>query len=103
MLVAAHARGGRKPALRLATALHNFLRHSASGERLVATRAFPHCPNHVLLNEYSDGCGIDPHNDGPLYASAHRKMPSTTNTRCDRVARLRADCVRFGGIRLGSA
>ena len=81
-------------------ACHSFaqlLRHSGSGERLVATRAFPHGPNHVLLNEYSDGCGIDPHNDGPLYASVHRKMPSTMNTRCDRVARLRGGCVRFGG------
>jgi hypothetical protein len=24
-------------------------------------------PNHVLINEYKDGCGLIPHDDGPLY------------------------------------
>ncbi|KAL1504598.1 hypothetical protein AB1Y20_008383 [Prymnesium parvum] len=26
-------------------------------------------PNHVLVNEYASGAGLDPHTDGPLYAA----------------------------------
>ena len=39
-------------------------------DALVASGAFPADtpPNHVLLNEYTPGQGIDAHKDGPLYA-----------------------------------
>lgn len=39
-------------------------------EALVACGVFPEDapPNHVLLNEYQPGQGIDAHKDGPLYA-----------------------------------
>uniref|UniRef100_A0A7S3RTL6 Alpha-ketoglutarate-dependent dioxygenase AlkB-like domain-containing protein n=1 Tax=Emiliania huxleyi TaxID=2903 RepID=A0A7S3RTL6_EMIHU len=39
-------------------------------DELVRCGVFPHDqpPNHVLLNEYRPGQGIDPHKDGPLYA-----------------------------------
>ncbi|CBN80039.1 conserved unknown protein [Ectocarpus siliculosus] len=38
-------------------------------DALVEAGVFPESspPNHVLLNEYSDGQGIGPHKDGPLY------------------------------------
>eukprot|EP01104_Vermistella_antarctica_P018954 TRINITY_DN7216_c0_g1_i1.p1 TRINITY_DN7216_c0_g1~~TRINITY_DN7216_c0_g1_i1.p1 ORF type:complete len:341 (-),score=31.74 TRINITY_DN7216_c0_g1_i1:85-1107(-) len=39
----------------------------ALGERLVREQVFPVHPNHVLINEYSSGQGIMPHEDGPLY------------------------------------
>lgn len=35
--------------------------------RLVEMGVFKTYPNQILLNEYCDGAGIDPHNDGPLY------------------------------------
>ena len=39
-------------------------------DRLVATGVFPPDapPNHILINEYAPGQGIDAHKDGPLYA-----------------------------------
>jgi len=36
-------------------------------ERLVSSGVFHQRPNHVLLNEYTEGQGIMPHKDGPLY------------------------------------
>jgi alkylated DNA repair dioxygenase AlkB len=36
-------------------------------ERLVHLGMFKSCPNQVLLNEYRNGAGIDPHFDGPLF------------------------------------
>ncbi|CAN0391528.1 unnamed protein product [Laminaria digitata] len=47
--------------------LPQFLREVC--EALVAAGIFPENapPNHVLLNEYSEGQGIGPHKDGPLY------------------------------------
>ncbi len=37
--------------------------------RLLASGAFDaaQVPNHCLLNRYDPGCGINAHNDGPLY------------------------------------
>jgi hypothetical protein len=36
---------------------------------LMVNKIFPENqrPNHVLINEYKDGCGLIPHDDGPLY------------------------------------
>jgi alkylated DNA repair protein alkB family protein 6 len=36
-------------------------------QRLVEENVFPDAPNHILVNEYSPGQGIMPHEDGPLY------------------------------------
>ena len=39
-------------------------------DRLVAAGVFPPeaPPNHILINEYAPGQGVDAHKDGPLYA-----------------------------------
>ena len=38
-------------------------------DRLVAAGVYDarEAPNHCLVNEYRDGAGIPPHDDGPLY------------------------------------
>ena len=38
-------------------------------DRLVAAGVYSaaEAPNHCLVNEYRDGAGIPPHDDGPLY------------------------------------
>lgn len=36
-------------------------------KRLQEEHLFPKTPNHVLVNEYLPGQGIDPHEDGPIY------------------------------------
>ena len=51
----------------LMQALPPFLR--AVVDRLVAAGVYSaaEAPNHCLVNEYRDGAGIPPHDDGPLY------------------------------------
>jgi len=58
-------------------ALPPFLR--AVVDRLVAAGVYSasEAPNHCLVNEYKDGAGIPPHDDGPLYLNkvCHSAIP----------------------------
>ena len=57
----------RNPEISHLQALPPFL--SALVDRLVAASLYDvsEAPNHCLINAYSAGAGIPPHQDGPLY------------------------------------
>ena len=61
----------------LTQALPPFLQ--AVVDRLVAAGVYSaaEAPNHCLVNEYKDGAGIPPHDDGPLYLNkvGHGAIP----------------------------
>jgi alkylated DNA repair protein alkB family protein 6 len=51
----------------ISTKLPYWLQNIAT--RLQQDGFFPTTPNHVLINEYLPGQGIEPHEDGPIYYS----------------------------------
>jgi alkylated DNA repair protein alkB family protein 6 len=59
--------GSPDPAARGPFPLPQYQQHLA--QRLVAEKIFPraHLPNHCLINAYTPGQGILPHQDGPAY------------------------------------
>lgn len=55
-------------------------------DRLVVAGVYgaAEAPNHCLVNEYRDGAGIPPHDDGPLYldkATLHTLLVSPPHVR----------------------